>query len=96
MPRLTRKAISKAIKEKTGHDAINLHNGGDYFYFYSDGPSILDYAEGTSVMVPYLGDLDLDRWVREFEEIISEIDLEYVEECKKINLSNPIQIAKGV
>ncbi len=92
--RLTRANIAKAIKEKHGHD-VHLHKGDGYFYFYSDGPSILDYAEGTSVMVNYLNALDLDRWVREFESIIADIDMDYVEECKAIQLGRSIKLTKG-
>jgi len=91
MPRLTRNLICKAIKEKTGH-GVSLHNGNGYFYFYNDDASILDYTESTSVYVGYLNALNLDRWVSDFEDIISKVDMDLVEEAKRINMDQPIKV----
>jgi GNAT superfamily N-acetyltransferase len=60
--RPTRTAQVNAYLASHGFPDVTLHKGAGYFYF--SGPDVDDWR-GTSVMVPYLGDLTLAAWLEE-------------------------------
>ena len=57
------------VIKKIGNPHLSLFAGKGYFYFVFTG---YNYAQ-HSVMVPYLNDLSLDRWVDEGKTFLQEI-----------------------
>jgi len=75
MARVTRKAISKAIKEKHGLDVEIIRDPSGYHYFFSDDEEtglMLARWYATSVYVNRLTDLSVERWVEEFTDMMEE------------------------
>ena len=70
----TRKQISAGIKAATGFD-IKVHGspGIGCYHFYSDDQKtalMLAKFYGTTVYVNTLGQLPVDRWVSEFQDML--------------------------
>lgn len=65
--RVTKKQIDKALK-KAGIDG-EIFRGDGYQYFIGKS---FDKAYTTSVMVPRLSDLSVERWVEEAKHLIQE------------------------
>lgn len=76
MSRLTRSSIEKEILKKTGIDC-RMFKGNGYFYFVSLGkaPTLLDFAQETSVYVSTIGNMDVAGWVYVFEGLIKDAEL---------------------
>lgn len=66
MAKTTTKAVIKAIEASTGDKGVELVKGAGYLYFVHP---TFDFTEGASVMVPYLSDLSVERWVEEYRAL---------------------------
>lgn len=47
-----------------------LHKGNGYYWFYCNGPSILDYTDLLSVYVNSLSQISISDWVDSFGNIL--------------------------
>jgi len=76
MPRVTSKAIGKAIEKKLGIPDVILWNGGGYHYFTSDNKIVNGFLMGelqsTSHYVYRMSDLTIEEWVESFESDLSD------------------------
>lgn len=72
--RVTRNNIAKAIKAKTGYDIVIEGNAeiGCYHFCSDDYDTqmLLAAFYSTTVYVAQLGQLPVDRWVGEFEDML--------------------------
>lgn len=68
MTHLTTAKINRAIA-KAGIANIELAKGEGYFYLILDTAALY---ETRSIMVPYLGDMALDRWVDEARDFAAD------------------------
>lgn len=72
---VTRKAIAKAIKKKTGMD-VEIDCSGGCCRFFSNKDDELSSRLAVSDMLPiwvcYLNHLTVSDWVAEFEEVIND------------------------
>lgn len=59
--RVTRKAVNEAL-EKAGFEGVTIERGDGYWYFAGTEP-VRWYT--SMVLVPRIGDLSVDQWVRE-------------------------------
>jgi len=75
MPRVTSKAVSRAIQEATGISGVILWNGGGYHYFTSDEEHLEGFlCQGEqSVYVYRMNDLTVEDWVDRFQSGYAEV-----------------------
>ena len=76
MTRLTRSAIEKEILKETGIDC-RMFKGTGYFYFVSltATPTLLDFAQETSVYTNGLWTYTLQGWVDAIKALIKDVEL---------------------
>ena len=64
---LKARSVTKAL-ESLGYDSIELHNGGNYWYFVG---GVADDFDCQGVYVRNLNSIPLSQWVCEFEHKVS-------------------------
>lgn len=70
----TKKNVAAAILEKHGHKVELIKSDGCWYFAAAEGSDWkaepISYAYARTVYTMYLSDLDLERWVSEYEEMI--------------------------